>query len=430
MKIKITIIIPVFLVCFLVSLLIADMGKKGISLASSNDNISGWGWNSNVGWISFNCTNDNSCSTIDYGVNIDPATGNFSGYAWNSNVGWIDFAPASGYPEAPAYSAKYDIGSGQVTGWAKIVSMGDKGWIKMSGSWDSGTSININTGDFSGWAWNGNTDSDGIGWISFNCLNESCSSSNYKVIGEINQKPVAQSLNAPNWSMENAGNLGALKAFLKWSYNDFENGAESAYQLILNTSNSTSNPIFDSGKCTGYNVPSDKCVIIPGANNFPIHLVYGLNYNTKYYWWAKVWDNYGSNSDLAQYNSLSDTDNNDSDPLTFTTYKHEMPDVNFDIVFPKEPSVGERVKFTDKSFIYTTAHPSTPQACNSGICDYLWTSSDATIENPSSVNPNIIFDKSGSNSVTLKVTDDDGYYDSVTKAFSIKSELPVWREVK
>src|SRR4030042_4524650 len=69
--------------------------------ASSSDNIYGWAWSANIGWISFNCTNSELpgplCSA-PYGVNVDPSTGNFSGYDWSENIGWIWFAPADAPP--------------------------------------------------------------------------------------------------------------------------------------------------------------------------------------------------------------------------------------------------------------------------------------------------------------------------------------------
>jgi len=57
--------------------------------AGSADNVSGWAWSENVGWISFN--NITGGGPVDYGVNVDALTGDFSGYAWSENVGWISF---------------------------------------------------------------------------------------------------------------------------------------------------------------------------------------------------------------------------------------------------------------------------------------------------------------------------------------------------
>lgn len=57
--------------------------------------LSGYAWNDDIGWISFNCDESshggsNQCATSNYKVQID-SNGNFSGYAWNDIVGWISF---------------------------------------------------------------------------------------------------------------------------------------------------------------------------------------------------------------------------------------------------------------------------------------------------------------------------------------------------
>ncbi len=53
-------------------------------------NLSGWGWNDQIGWISFNCANTGTCATANYQVTID-TNGDFNGWAWNDVVGWISF---------------------------------------------------------------------------------------------------------------------------------------------------------------------------------------------------------------------------------------------------------------------------------------------------------------------------------------------------
>jgi len=53
-------------------------------------NLSGWGWNDNYGWISFDCNNTSGCGASNYRVYID-ANGNFQNYAWNDALGWISF---------------------------------------------------------------------------------------------------------------------------------------------------------------------------------------------------------------------------------------------------------------------------------------------------------------------------------------------------
>ena len=119
--------------------------------AGTGDNVAGFAWSYNVGWISFNSTDcdtdedgtyegasenggaapsgcPSSGTVDDYGVKIDSATGNFSGYAWSSNVGWISFDrsdtgnPPSDDPGSGAGPiAKVDFVSavpGEINSWA------------------------------------------------------------------------------------------------------------------------------------------------------------------------------------------------------------------------------------------------------------------------------------------------------------------------
>src|SRR3989344_1840935 len=149
--------------------------------AGIGDNVSGYAWSENIGWINFNCTNLGACGTTNYGVTINSTNGNFSGYAWSENIGWINFAPAGPYPASPNYYSCLDLpGAGQachgignynVGGWARALSYGGgwDGWIKLRGT-TYGVSIDNGTGDFSGYAWSDAV----IGWIKF-------AGTNYKV---------------------------------------------------------------------------------------------------------------------------------------------------------------------------------------------------------------------------------------------------------
>lgn len=429
-------LITLIIVCLSISFstfLVYRQFKEDIKVAKAGtgDNVSGWAWNENIGWISFNCTNDSSCGTSNYGVNINLTTGDFSGYAWSENIGWIDFGPTSGYPEAPTTPAHYDRVSGAVTGWAKILTLGDDGWMKMSGTWSDGVTIDAATGDFRGWAWNGNGEGSGIGWVSFNCINDSsCGVSNYKVVGAVNRAPQAINLAAPNWNYTQASASGALNSYLRWEFNDSDPGSsESAYQVIFDDDNDPASPIFDTGKCTGYVAPPSLCKINLGVDRYPVTSTH-LNYNTRYYWWIKVWDNYDLASNLKAYDTTPDTDNDDANVPTFTTYLHEFPDVDF-TWFPQDPSKAEKVKMTDASSIYETAAPSTPLACNDARCDWLWTPPPGdTIDNPTIATPTITFNSAGTKTVTLKVTDVNGYYTILSKQINVKAGLPVWKEVK
>jgi hypothetical protein len=222
------------------ALIFSSFFLAGLAQAGSSDNVSGFVFSNNIGWISFNsidCDTDGD-GTIEagegvagcpaegatipnYGANID-LTGLFSGYAWSDSIGWINFSPASGFPSIPNFSARVDLGGatcggvGNVCGWARACSVfvsgcsgalkpdsergGWDGWIKLrKNSADIGANYGItldsavSPSEFKGWAWGG----DVVGWLSFNCLDQGvCGVSNYKVtttfVMDINQPPVAQ----------------------------------------------------------------------------------------------------------------------------------------------------------------------------------------------------------------------------------------------
>lgn len=205
---KTKILLLVLFLIFAVSLSFYFFQEKDIALAGTGHNLSGFAWSNNIGWISFNCTNreagtgkicfdansplfNSASNLVDYGVNVNPG-GAMSGYAWSDNIGWISFQDLSGCPDGNCY-AKFDKTIGQVSGWAKAVAGGNAGsggwdgWIKLSGDMiDSGGNdvgdYNISAGpeisgvcDWSGLAWGGDLDDDGvinyegdevIGWIS------------------------------------------------------------------------------------------------------------------------------------------------------------------------------------------------------------------------------------------------------------------------
>jgi len=140
--------------------------------AGSEHNTSGWAWSSNIGWISFNSTNESTGA--NYGVNIDNS-GNLSGWAWSSNIGWISFdrSTTGNPPTTPLNSgsgpiAKYDSNTGKVIGWMRVLAHdnGWDGWVKLH-------DVSINSGgDWSGWGWSNVV----VGWVSFSNVFSSHSS--------------------------------------------------------------------------------------------------------------------------------------------------------------------------------------------------------------------------------------------------------------
>jgi len=130
----------------------------------SGGELRGWA-SSSVGIVVLNCAttpNDDICNGYEkpFKVNNDGA-GNLSGWGWNESVGWISFCGDN------------TIGSDLVGGrWVCPASPTYQVKIRPSGgqSYFGGSGV-------PSWAWN-----DVVGWVSFDCLNTStCGTSNYKI---------------------------------------------------------------------------------------------------------------------------------------------------------------------------------------------------------------------------------------------------------
>ncbi|MFH1112210.1 MAG: hypothetical protein V1712_04070 [Patescibacteria group bacterium] len=191
------------------------------------NNVKGWAWSGNTGWISLNSQNciklnvgraleDYICDitpNVDYGVrllvNPDGTGGEIKGYGWSQNLGWICFGDGQGdntkgcsgpspddSPLIIEFLCKNNlnqvvtcntpgIGNPKLTGWGKILNLGEEGWIKLSGAIGGGGSYGvrlafedpINQVEFTqlqGWMWQnaggtGSSDAYGVGWI---CLGD------------------------------------------------------------------------------------------------------------------------------------------------------------------------------------------------------------------------------------------------------------------
>ncbi|MEI6345983.1 MAG: hypothetical protein WCO79_02005 [bacterium] len=87
--------------------------------------LAGHAWSSNIGWVSFNGSNDSGGGS-SHAVNRD-AAGNLTGYAWSSNIGWIKFGgldtatipTVSAAPGTQQINAKVDTSTGRLIGWAR-----------------------------------------------------------------------------------------------------------------------------------------------------------------------------------------------------------------------------------------------------------------------------------------------------------------------
>jgi hypothetical protein len=190
------------------------------TLATSADNIIGWSWTPTVGWFSLNDTNAGSCGTPpcgSYGIHLAVSTSTqpdwdpskppgstldahaINGFAWSDNVGFICFGNScnipsctgSFYPDPPgnAFYAYAEPITGtsavELHGWGVICNQKDGGWISLNcndlgacdgspGStyyklvYDPTTQVFHNAAaQGSPFAWNGNSDGSGIGYINF-----------------------------------------------------------------------------------------------------------------------------------------------------------------------------------------------------------------------------------------------------------------------
>ncbi|MBU1167579.1 carboxypeptidase-like regulatory domain-containing protein [Patescibacteria group bacterium] len=192
--------------------------------ASFDDNVSGWGWSSNIGWTSMNDVNQKT-SLHKYGLDID-ASGNLTGYAWLGNDqdgvtqggGWLVFGstikddavgipaihqkpgglpgdalsliPANLAPDGTIVSAKINSDN-TITGWARFLNLwdyghnvfdkNDWGWVKLSGFAQNGDKYGLeldpDNRDINGYAWSGGGTSGttyhpeaGYGWLHFSAV--------------------------------------------------------------------------------------------------------------------------------------------------------------------------------------------------------------------------------------------------------------------
>ncbi len=242
-----------------------------VAHAGAGQNISGFAWGSNFGWISFNCLDSsgesspqqNTCATADYGVNVDSSTGNFTGMAWSSSIGYINFNPtpdgATGCAASPCakMSAPDPVnGTRAVTGWVRacaVLSAADcsgtamkssaalggwDGWIKLADpSWTNpadrtymgapGTPYDSYTprhngvfydpvdSKFKGFAWGGSV----VGWIDFFATAASGGFTGPLAIPVLTVNPAIQqdfgdvSINTTktlNFTVTNTGEVGSL----------------------------------------------------------------------------------------------------------------------------------------------------------------------------------------------------------------------------
>ena len=438
-----------------ISLRVADninVPSVSASSAQQDNNVSGYAWSPNIGWISFsskNCdvngngyvdkgtcggSDDQSTPSQSYGVSIDNKTGEISGYAWSPNIGWISFNKNDlvACPDGNC-EAKIDFGSRKVSGWARACSgtingdcksvtnsNGWNGWIKMRGVLQGSTNEygvflddSLNPAEFKGWAWGGDSNSGGIGWISFNCLNRnSCARSNYKVLASIVPLPVVSlaqvSVGSPYYCGVGKG-MGLVE--LKWKYTDPNNKNQNIYWLQVATDSGFRNLVVDASTSEdiasgNWGTAGVKIVLSPTAKKDD----FDIGYNGKYYWRVKAMNSEKIWSAWANGSS-------------FTTKDHPYPWPQFTF-YPVNPSVNQIVVFdASPSVCYDNNNNIVNCANNANI---QWDLGNGVIWNGMTATTSYIY--SGQHTIKLTVTS-NGRACSYEHRINIGLPLPRWREV-
>jgi len=226
-----------------------------------------------------------------------------------------------------------------------------------------------------------------------------------------NQPPSATSLSNNNSTLDYCSYTPSY-IILSWVFSDEPGDTQGAYRVqVTRQSDGTT---YDSGQRSG---------IISSITAQTINTEKGSNfiwYGDSYTWQVKVWDNHDAESAWASGSF-------------FTTPKHAYPDVYppYDFIWnPLKPAVGENTQFTDRSACYNINNNPVPCSGN-GPCGtpWCWTFQNGNPANSKQQNPLVKFLSTGAKSVTLRVTDSDGFICQTQKTVSSQLPLPEWIEI-
>ena len=392
--------------------------------AGADDNVWGWAWSENIGWIKFNnCTNPAepaTCGSINYGVSINPSTGVFSGYSWSENIGWISFnrsetgaPPAEPYLSGVDYIALLDTSFSppQASGWARALAYGGgwDGWMKLRGS-NYGVSLNTtpDPDEFEGWAWSDMI----IGWASFSCNNQGvCGTSDYKVMTNLslNQSPDKPTGLSETWN--HCSLQGTSKVTLSWQYSDPNGDPQDSYQVLIDNNSDFSSLEIDSCN-TALSGGVDTCQA--GNSSWNYTPIPSLAWNTTYYWKVKVKDNQGNWSDWS-----------DVDSFLTPSHAYPYPDFSFS---PKNPAKEQVIQFCsiEEGCPFSPANKTVFYGVVPAQRSFSWDFDDGATSNLP--NPTHSYLNTGSYQVELTACDEVGCC-SISKPLKVSIPLPEWKEI-
>jgi len=369
--------------------------------AGAGDNVSGWAWSENIGWVSFN--NISGGGAVDYGLNIDRPTGIFSGYAWSENIGWISFnqSDLSGCPTSPCQAwidpACY-TDKCPVSGWARALAYGDgwDGWMRLN---DAVYQIEIDStsspAQFEDWAW-----SDGVmGWASFNCENGGvCAGSDYKVLTSFifNKPPQAAISCDPANCTVYTGEILTLN-------NDSTdpNGLEDISRSEWDILNWGASPDFSCSGICDYTVQSQ----LLGANNYTAQLY--------------IEDGGGvSDTETQGFTILQD-----AIAGFMCSLDNEAWQVCEDM---EEPEIGTSIYLKDDSLL---AEHSSPSQGAASIVKRRWRVNGVVFDEDNNPNPSVRLNEV-LNDIEIRIEDDAARTDLKTHPVSASLPLPEWIEIK
>lgn len=415
------------------------------ALAGAAENVSGFAWSENIGWLSFNssnCDTDNNGQSnggtgcpaagtpiANYGVSLD-ANGILSGYAWSENIGWVSFnRPDTGTPPAApdygTYLAKVDLSTKEISGWTRVLSAcqdnlwngtqctgsgaGDRaggwdGWLKLRGpNYGTWLDDSVSPAESRNWGW-----SDVVmGWVSFNCIESGiCATSTYKVVTTFSFNAPPQA-NGSAIEYQNYCNVfvGQGQIGFRWTYQDSDNDNEIRFDFKVNDVNdvNNANPEIDRSY-SGLSNPSGTVNTQSSLVKSPLEAD-KLEFGKTYYWWVRVYDSTGRNSGWVAGPS-------------FQTPQHAYPWIDFSWS-PSSPRTNEATFFSDNSTVYSVPNSKS----------WYWTFEDGDPVTSSIQNPTVKFTSPGDKRVTLNVTDQTGYSCTIEKITNTQIPLPDWREI-